>query len=203
MPRGRRNCATRPPRAGRPAPLHRHRLLQGHDDRVGGQRPDRHRRRRSRSAAGRIRRPGRPAGRPVQRHLHHHGHRPEGPGPPHRHLHVELPRGAGARPPPMQVTVLRLGWNPKASTPRLVDRLFRQREGDEMHTRRLPSPSRPSPLEMRSRSGSALSCSRSLADSVTPVVNLRCPPATPLATLARQRSASASTPDPCTAADRA
>ena len=28
----------------------------------------------------------------------------------------------------MQVTVLRLGWNPKASTPSLVDRLFRQRE---------------------------------------------------------------------------
>jgi 3D (Asp-Asp-Asp) domain-containing protein len=28
----------------------------------------------------------------------------------------------------MQVQVLRLGWNPKASTPRQVDRLFRQRE---------------------------------------------------------------------------
>jgi hypothetical protein len=28
----------------------------------------------------------------------------------------------------MQVSVLRLGWNPKASTPRLIDRLFRQRE---------------------------------------------------------------------------
>ena len=28
----------------------------------------------------------------------------------------------------MQVQVLRLGWNPRASTPRLVDRLFRQRE---------------------------------------------------------------------------
>jgi hypothetical protein len=26
------------------------------------------------------------------------------------------------------ITVLRLGWNPLASTPRLVDRLFRQRE---------------------------------------------------------------------------
>jgi 3D (Asp-Asp-Asp) domain-containing protein len=26
------------------------------------------------------------------------------------------------------ITVLRLGWNPRASTPRLVDRLFRQRE---------------------------------------------------------------------------
>jgi 3D (Asp-Asp-Asp) domain-containing protein len=28
----------------------------------------------------------------------------------------------------MQVVVLRLGWNPKASTPSMVDRLFRQRE---------------------------------------------------------------------------
>jgi 3D (Asp-Asp-Asp) domain-containing protein len=28
----------------------------------------------------------------------------------------------------MTVQVLRLGWNPRASTPRLVDRLFRQRE---------------------------------------------------------------------------
>jgi len=26
------------------------------------------------------------------------------------------------------VTVVRLGWNPKASTPRLIDRLFRQSE---------------------------------------------------------------------------
>jgi 3D (Asp-Asp-Asp) domain-containing protein len=32
------------------------------------------------------------------------------------------------------ITVLRLGWNPRASTPRLVDRLFRQREAA------LPSP---------------------------------------------------------------
>jgi len=29
---------------------------------------------------------------------------------------------------PIQLTVLRLGWNPKASTPRLIDRLFKQRE---------------------------------------------------------------------------
>jgi 3D (Asp-Asp-Asp) domain-containing protein len=28
----------------------------------------------------------------------------------------------------IQVTVLRLGWNPRASTPTMVDRLFRQRE---------------------------------------------------------------------------
>jgi 3D (Asp-Asp-Asp) domain-containing protein len=34
----------------------------------------------------------------------------------------------------IQVTVLRLGWNPRASTPRLIDRLFRKRE-----TAQLPS----------------------------------------------------------------
>ena len=28
----------------------------------------------------------------------------------------------------MEITVLRMGWNPKNSTPRLIDRLFRQRE---------------------------------------------------------------------------
>ncbi|OFW06517.1 MAG: hypothetical protein A3H96_12650 [Acidobacteria bacterium RIFCSPLOWO2_02_FULL_67_36] len=33
------------------------------------------------------------------------------------------------------ITVLRLGWNPRASTPRLVDRLFRQREA----TRQAPA----------------------------------------------------------------
>ena len=38
-------------------------------------------------------------GEKVQRHLHDHGHRPEGAGPPHRHLHVELQRGPGARAP--------------------------------------------------------------------------------------------------------
>jgi hypothetical protein len=36
------------------------------------------------------------------------------------------------------ITVLRLGWNPRASTPRLVDRLFRQREAAQ--------PSDPAPL---------------------------------------------------------
>jgi 3D (Asp-Asp-Asp) domain-containing protein len=29
----------------------------------------------------------------------------------------------------VQVTVLRLGWNPRASTPGLIDRIFRRREG--------------------------------------------------------------------------
>jgi 3D (Asp-Asp-Asp) domain-containing protein len=41
---------------------------------------------------------------------------------------------------PVEVTVLRLGWNPSASTPSLVDRLFRRREA----ARRAP-PARPAP----------------------------------------------------------
>ena len=41
----------------------------------------------------------------------------------------------------VQVTVLRLGWDPKASSPSLVDRLFRGRE----IKRRLPEPEAPPP----------------------------------------------------------
>ena len=41
------------------------------------------------------------------------------------------------------ITVLRLGWNPRASTPRLVDRLFRQREGSREATP--PPPTSPPP----------------------------------------------------------
>jgi 3D (Asp-Asp-Asp) domain-containing protein len=40
---------------------------------------------------------------------------------------------------PVEVTVLRLGWNPSASTPSLVDRLFRRREA----ARRAPPPAAP------------------------------------------------------------
>ncbi len=41
------------------------------------------------------------------------------------------------------VNVLRLGWNPKASTPNLVERLFRQREAAERDANPPPLPSRP------------------------------------------------------------
>ena len=47
-------------------------------------------------------------------------------GPRDRHLHVELLRGAGVRPQPVRLTVLRLGWNPRATTPSFMDRLFRR-----------------------------------------------------------------------------
>src|SRR5262249_27672973 len=42
------------------------------------------------------------------------------------------------------VNVLRLGWNPKASTPNLVERLFRQREAAQKESEPVaPLPSRP------------------------------------------------------------
>ena len=44
----------------------------------------------------------------------------------------------------IQVTVLRLGWDPKASSPRLIDRLFRGREA----RRRVPDPDAPPPAGM-------------------------------------------------------
>jgi 3D (Asp-Asp-Asp) domain-containing protein len=43
---------------------------------------------------------------------------------------------------PIQVTVLRLGWNPQASTPSLVDRLFRRRERARAE---VPPPADPPP----------------------------------------------------------
>ena len=44
----------------------------------------------------------------------------------------------------IELTVLRLGWNPSASTPSLVDRLFRRREAA---ARTLPPPPPPPPAE--------------------------------------------------------
>src|SRR5690606_24414390 len=41
----------------------------------------------------------------------------------------------------VQVTVLRLGWDPQASSPTLIDRLFRGREA----RRRVPPPDPPPP----------------------------------------------------------
>ena len=100
--RGLRRCRARgdpsPSRARRPAALQRHRLLQGHDDRLWRQRALRHRRRRSRLVAGRLGGAGGCARRALRRRLHGDGHRPEGAGPAPRPLHVELPRGAPLRP---------------------------------------------------------------------------------------------------------
>jgi hypothetical protein len=43
---------------------------------------------------------------------------------------------------PIQVTVLRLGWNPQASTPSFVDRIFRRRERAKAE---VPPPAAPPP----------------------------------------------------------
>ena len=44
----------------------------------------------------------------------------------------------------VEVTVLRLGWDPTASSPGLIDRMFRRREG----ARRIPPPEPPPPAGM-------------------------------------------------------
>jgi 3D (Asp-Asp-Asp) domain-containing protein len=46
----------------------------------------------------------------------------------------------------IQVTVLRLGWDPRASSPRLIDRLFRGREA----RRAVPAPEPPPPASLPS-----------------------------------------------------
>src|SRR5688572_2661060 len=50
----------------------------------------------------------------------------------------------------IQVTVLRLGWDPKASSPTLIDRLFRGREA----RRRIPEPEPPPPAGVPPADGS-------------------------------------------------
>ena len=40
----------------------------------------------------------------------------------------------------MQIVVLRMGWNPRASSPRLIDRLFRQREQAQIPPTPPPAP---------------------------------------------------------------
>ena len=57
----------------------------------------------------------------------------------------------------VQITVLRLGWDPKASSPGLIDRLFRGREV----RRRIPDPEAPPPAGIPPAEGDA-------ADGTTP-----------------------------------
>jgi 3D (Asp-Asp-Asp) domain-containing protein len=49
----------------------------------------------------------------------------------------------------VQITVLRLGWDPQASAPSLIDRLFRRREA----ARRVPPPDPPPPAGVAPESG--------------------------------------------------
>ena len=50
----------------------------------------------------------------------------------------------------IDVTVLRLGWDPQASSPRLIDRLFRRREA----SRKVPPPEPPPPASFPPPDGS-------------------------------------------------
>ena len=59
---------------------------------------------------------------------------------------------------PVDITVLRLGWDPQASSPRLIDRLFRRREAN----RKIPDPAPPPPASFPSAEAPAES---------TPAVN--------------------------------
>jgi 3D (Asp-Asp-Asp) domain-containing protein len=49
----------------------------------------------------------------------------------------------------IDVTVLRLGWDPQASSPRIIDRLFRRREA----TRKVPPPDPPPPAGLPPEAG--------------------------------------------------
>jgi 3D (Asp-Asp-Asp) domain-containing protein len=53
---------------------------------------------------------------------------------------------------PIQVTVLRLGWNPRASMPSLIDRLFRRRE----RAASAPAPAAPRPQATEPTAGTAI-----------------------------------------------
>ena len=83
-------------------------------------------RRGDRSAASRLGHSGRPARAAALDLRSDTGPRVQG-----RHIDIYMwscyeALGLGRRP--VQIEVLRLGWNPRASTPRLIDRLFKARE---------------------------------------------------------------------------
>ena len=59
----------------------------------------------------------------------------------------------------VQVTVLRLGWDPKASSPGLIDRLFRGREV----RRRIPDPEAPPPASLPPAGGDVAGAAASAA----------------------------------------
>jgi 3D (Asp-Asp-Asp) domain-containing protein len=70
---------------------------------------------------------------------------------------------------PIEVTVLRLGWNPQASTPSFIDRLFRRRERArvEVPPAADPPPAAVEPVERTSTDDDASSFSDSAADPVS------------------------------------
>jgi 3D (Asp-Asp-Asp) domain-containing protein len=66
----------------------------------------------------------------------------------------------------VQVTVLRLGWDPKASSPSLIDRLFRGRE----IRRRIPDPEAPPPAGMPPADGDVDEAAAAPADDASPAL---------------------------------
>src|SRR5688572_30909720 len=87
----------------------------------------------------------------------------------------------------VRVTVLRLGWDPKASSPGLIDRLFKGREA----RRRVPPPEAPPPAGMPPEEGATEVASEAAAvpaggaapepasDAATETVREPAPPAPP------------------------
>jgi 3D (Asp-Asp-Asp) domain-containing protein len=70
----------------------------------------------------------------------------------------------------VQVTVLRLGWDPKASSPTLVDRLFRGREVKQ----RIPDPEAPPPAGLPPDEAAA---AQATTEPVVPAADVTAPPA--------------------------
>jgi 3D (Asp-Asp-Asp) domain-containing protein len=63
----------------------------------------------------------------------------------------------------VQVTILRLGWNPTASSPTLIDRLFKGRE-----VRRIPPPDAPPPAGIPPAEGDPVSEATASEPAATP-----------------------------------
>jgi 3D (Asp-Asp-Asp) domain-containing protein len=72
----------------------------------------------------------------------------------------------------IDVTVLRLGWDPQASSPRLIDRLFRRREA----TRKVPPPEPPPPAGIPPAEGTAPEAEAPLDNSQLPTPNSQATP---------------------------
>jgi 3D (Asp-Asp-Asp) domain-containing protein len=72
----------------------------------------------------------------------------------------------------VQVTVLRLGWDPRASSPGLIDRLFRGRES----RRQVPPPDSPPPAGVAPEDEAAVALPQ---EADAPSGDLRTPPETP------------------------
>ena len=125
------------PGPGVAPPVRGQRVLHGRGDRVRPAAADRHRGGRSRRPADRLGHPDLERRRALRRHLHDHGHRPRSIRGRLLDIYMwncDEALEFGRRS--VEVFVLRLGWNPRASGPSLLDTL-------------LPWRDRPAPLRAR------------------------------------------------------